>query len=219
MSRTRLGRAPRGYALAAAVTVAAVLVGFAIVGLLRPEILTDPSPWMTSAGPLAAVVGVALLVGDVAVPAPSSVVMVAHGALFGVVGGTLLSLLGGTGATLLAFAIGRRSRGAVERRVRESDRRRAEALVERYGVMALVVTRPVPVLAETAALVAGTTPMRWRQALLGGVAGNVVPAVVYAVAGAYARSVPEQFLVVVLVLAFSCLLWLVTHRRTAKAKA
>jgi uncharacterized membrane protein YdjX (TVP38/TMEM64 family) len=43
-----------------------------------------------SRGTLTALLGTGLLVADVVLPRPSSVVMVAHGALFSVVGGTLL---------------------------------------------------------------------------------------------------------------------------------
>jgi uncharacterized membrane protein YdjX (TVP38/TMEM64 family) len=211
--RARLRAVPRGYAVAAATAFAVLLAGFVLIELLRPQLLTDPSPWMDRGGPVAAIVGVALLVADVAVPAPSSVVMVAHGALFGVVGGTLLSLLGGAGATLAAFAIGRRSRGAVERRVRPDERERVRRGIERRGVLLLVVTRPVPLVAETVALVAGTTPMSWRKALLGGVLGNVVPAFVYAVAGSHSGSLAEQGLVLVLVLLLSAGLWALGRRR------
>ncbi len=42
----------------------------------------------TAAGP-----GVGLLVADIVLPVPFSVVMVAHGALFGIVPGAALSLL------------------------------------------------------------------------------------------------------------------------------
>ncbi|NHC15056.1 TVP38/TMEM64 family protein [Motilibacter deserti] len=213
--RTRRSGVPRGYALAGLVAVAVLLVLFVAVELVRPEILTDPSPWMDEAGPVAAVVGVTLLVVDVLVPAPSSVVMTAHGALFGIPLGAALSLLGGTGATLAAFALGRRGRGAVERRVRPAERARVAALLDRYGVLALVVTRPVPIVAETVALLAGTTTMPWRRALLGGVLGNIVPALVYAVVGAQARSIAEQAVVLVLVLLLSLALWLVARRRTA----
>ena len=40
-----------------------------------------------------AAVGQVLLIGDVLLPVPSTLVMMAHGALFGVVPGTLLSLM------------------------------------------------------------------------------------------------------------------------------
>jgi uncharacterized membrane protein YdjX (TVP38/TMEM64 family) len=208
-----LAAVPRVYVVAGLVAAALVVVGFVVASLLDPRLLSDPSPWLDDGGPGAAVIGLTLLLVDVAVPTPSSVVMAAHGSLFGVVGGALLSLAGSTGATLLAFAVGRRSRSLVERRVDPVQRERVRRFLDRNGVLALVVTRPVPVVAETVALLAGTTPMTWRAAALGGLLGNVVPAVVYAVAGAYARSLPEQGLVLLLVLALSLVLWIVVRRR------
>jgi len=111
-------------------------------------------------------------------------------------------------------ALGRRGRGAVERRVRPEERERVGRFLSRHGVLALVVTRPVPVVAETVALMAGTSPMSWRSAALGGALGNLVPAVVYAVAGAKASSLADQFLVLGIVLLLSGVLWLVARRRT-----
>src|SRR5919112_3383783 len=87
------------------------LVLFAAAELLGVRLLTDPTPWLSGGGAAAACVGVGLLVADVLLPVPSSLVMVAHGALFGVTGGTLLSLLGSVGAALFGFAIGRRGGG------------------------------------------------------------------------------------------------------------
>ena len=204
---------PRAYALAALVAVGVLVVFLVVVELARPDVLVDPTPWLDEGTPLVAALGVTLLIADVLVPAPSSVVMTAHGALFGIPLGALLSLVGGTGATLAAFALGRRGRHAVERRVRPEERERVRRLIERHGVLALVVTRPVPVVAETVALLAGTTTMSWRAAALGGVLGNIVPAIVYAVVGAQARSIAEQVVVLGLVLLLSGVLWLVARRR------
>jgi hypothetical protein len=69
-------------------------------------VLTDPAPQLAQDGPAAAAVGVGLLVVDVVLPVPSSAVMVAHGALFGVVLGALLSLLGSVGAAMVGSAWG-----------------------------------------------------------------------------------------------------------------
>jgi hypothetical protein len=73
-----------------------VLALFVVVEALGVPLLVDPTPWLARPGIAAALLGVGLLVADVAVPVPSSIVMVAHGALFGVVLGTVLSLLGST---------------------------------------------------------------------------------------------------------------------------
>ena len=76
------------------VVIAAVFVVFLLlfiaVEALGIPLLIDPTPWMRRGGVLAAALGVSLLVADVLLPVPSSLVMVAHGALFGVLIGTLL---------------------------------------------------------------------------------------------------------------------------------
>ena len=92
---------------------------------------TDPSPWLECCGLFAALVGVGLLVIDVALPAPSGLVMVAHGALFGAAVGTLLSVVGSTGAALVGFALGRRGGPLLARLVPPEERVRANRLVAR----------------------------------------------------------------------------------------
>jgi uncharacterized membrane protein YdjX (TVP38/TMEM64 family) len=160
------------------------------------------------------VLGVALLVGDVAVPVPASVVMLAHGALFGLLLGAALSLLGGVGATVVGFAVGRRGRELVDRVTTPAQRRRADRLLGRWGALAIVVTRPVPVLAETVAVLAGTSPLRWSVAVLAAAAGTAVPAVLYAAAGAAAADAVDGALVFVLVMALAAVLALAGHLRS-----
>jgi uncharacterized membrane protein YdjX (TVP38/TMEM64 family) len=137
-----------------------LLVAFLVVEALDVPVLTDPSPWLDEGGLVAAALGVGLLVLDVFIPVPSSGVMVAQGALFGVVLGTLLSLTGGLGATLLGFLVGRRSRRLVDRIVPAEEQDRAERLLSRYGALAIIATRPVPMLTETTAIIAGTSATR-----------------------------------------------------------
>ena len=171
-----------------AVVMAAMLATFVVVELLGVEPLIDPKPVLGAGGALAAVAGTGLLVADVLLPVPSSGVMLAHGALFGIVVGAALSLLGSLGAFALGFALGRRGARAVERLVSEEERRRADRLLRRWGVLAVVVTRPVPILAETTALIAGTSSLGWYPSLVAALVGSLPAAVLYAVAGALAAS-------------------------------
>src|SRR5918998_226226 len=134
------------------------LVLFLLVEAMDVPLLTDPSPWLGRGGVLAALVGVGLLVADVALPVPSSTLMIAHGALFGVVGGTLLSLGGSMGAALVGFALGRRGGPLLARFVQHQGRARADRMLTRWGALAIVITRPVPLLAETVAIMAGPSP-------------------------------------------------------------
>jgi uncharacterized membrane protein YdjX (TVP38/TMEM64 family) len=168
--------------------MAAMLATFLVVELLGVKPLTDPTPLLGAGGALAAVAGTGLLVADVFLPVPSSGVMLAHGALFGVVVGAALSLLGSLGAFAVGFGLGRKGSQAVGRLVYEEERSRADRLMRRWGVLAIVVTRPVPILAETTAFVAGTSSLGWRPSLVAALVGSLPAALLYAVAGALAAS-------------------------------
>lgn len=189
--------------------VVALLAMFAVVESLGIPVLTDPQPWLDRGGVAAAATGVGLLVADVALPVPSSLVMVAHGAVFGVFVGAALSLAGSVAATLVGFAIGRRGGGVLDRLVSTEERRRADALLQRWGVLALLVTRPVPILAETVAILAGASSLRWGRTALAAVAGSLPAALLYGLAGAVAASFGDAALVFGAVLVLGGAVWLV----------
>lgn len=189
--------------------IASFTVLFLIVEALGIPLLTDPTPWMKHAGVFAGALGVGLLIADVVLPVPSSLVMVAHGALFGVVMGTFLSLLGSVGAALFGFAIGRRGGTVLERLVTADERARADRLLARWGVIAIIVTRPVPLLAETVAIMAGASPMSWSSLTLAAVAGSLPPALLYALTGATVAKFQSTALMFGLVLLIAGLFWFV----------
>ncbi len=196
----------RGYGLLIAVLVGGALLLFGLVEWAALPLLTDPLPAMRGAGVAAAFLGPVLLTADLFLPVPASVVMVAHGSLFGLVPGAAVSLLGGLSATLLGFALGRWGRGIVERVTTPTQRSTAHRLLTRWGPWAVVSTRAVPVLAETVAVLAGTSPMRWSVLMCAGAAGNAVPALLYAAVGAGASKGMRMLLVWGLALAFFGLL-------------
>jgi uncharacterized membrane protein YdjX (TVP38/TMEM64 family) len=189
------------------VMIASFLLLFIVVEALGVPLLTDPTPWMGRGGTLAALIGVGLLVADVLLPVPSSLVMVAHGALFGVAVGTLLSLVGSVGAALFGFAIGRRGGRLMERLVTPAERERADRLLKRWGVLAIIVTRPVPLLAETVAIMAGTSSLGWGRVALASLAGSLPPALLYAITGASVANLQNTTLVFVLVILIAGAFW------------
>ena len=209
MAESRRSWASRhGYVLIGLALVALFLAMFVVAELLRVPLLTDPRAHVVHATWPTATIGVALLVADVVLPVPASGVMVAQGATFGLPYGSLLSLVGGTGATLVAYLVGRRSRGLVGRLVPLDQQLRGARLLERHGMWAVVVTRPVPMLAETVAILAGTgTSLPWWKVAAAGAVGNLVPAVAYAAAGAYAASFVNGLTVFAGVLAVALLTW------------
>lgn len=210
----------KGYLLLTGGVLAVVLGLYVLAVVLEIPVLTDPVPLMRRSGALAAGIGVGLLSLDVVIPVPSSFVMIAHGALFGVWGGAGLSLLGGTAATVIGFLVGRVVRDPVRRLTDSRLRARAERLLGRWGWLAVLATRPVPVLAETVSVLAGATGMRWPGVLAAGVLGNVVPALAYAWAGAAAARAVSGTLVFGAVLgltALAALLAVVVRGRPVRA--
>ena len=64
---------------------------FGLTEVLGITFLPDPTGWMgRELGIVAAAAGVGLLIADVFIPVPSSLIMIAHGALFGIALGTAL---------------------------------------------------------------------------------------------------------------------------------
>lgn len=174
------------YSLVIAGLLGLMLVLFALAEAIGLPVLTDPDPLQGRGRAAAALLGVALLVIDIVLPVPSSVVMLAHGAMFGVALGTGLSMVGSLGAFAVGFALGRRGVGLIARVVPDEERQRADRLLSRWGLVAIVLSRPVPMVAETMAFSAGASPLRWRSALGAATLGYLPAAAVYAVAGSLA---------------------------------
>ncbi|HEY4422577.1 MAG TPA: VTT domain-containing protein [Pyrinomonadaceae bacterium] len=196
------------YLLTVVALIACFTILFVIVEALGVPLLSDPTPWMRHGGVLAACIGVGLLIADVVLPVPSSIVMVAHGALFGVLWGTMLSLLGSVGAAVFGFAIGRHGGALLERAVTPAERERASSILARWGTLAIIVTRPVPLLAETVAIMAGASSMKWRALILSSFAGSLPPALLYALTGAAVANLENTALMFGIVLLIAGLFWL-----------
>ncbi len=138
---------------------------------------------------------VALLAGDIVLPVPSSLVSTLAGAALGFWGGVLVIWLGMSAGCLLGYGLGRRAgRGVMIRIVGEHELERARTLLAGSGGVALVLTRAVPVLAETMVLGAGAAKMPLAPFLILTGAANLAVALAYAAIGALALSTGSFFL-------------------------
>jgi 3-dehydroquinate synthase len=127
---------------------------------------------------------IGLLMADVFLPVPSSIVAVASGVLLGFFRGALAAFLGLTLGSLLGYAFGAKWGPAAARKiVGEQDWRRAGAWAARFGSALVLVLRPVPVLAEASTFYAGASGVPFNRFLLACGVGNAVIAVVYASVG------------------------------------
>jgi uncharacterized membrane protein YdjX (TVP38/TMEM64 family) len=202
----------RRYWLLALAMIALLLALFALAEALQLPLLQAPDRWLASGGAAAAALSVGLLVADVLLPIPSSVILVANGALFGVAGGTALSLLGSLGAAAFGFALGRRGSRVIERLATPAQKARADALLARWGALAVLVTRPVPLLAETTVILAGASPMGWARMLAASAAGALPACLLYAITGATSHSFATGAIMFTCVLALAGLFYWLGRR-------
>jgi uncharacterized membrane protein YdjX (TVP38/TMEM64 family) len=127
----------------------------------------------------------ALLAFDVFLPVPSSIVSTGAGVLLGFWPGAAVVWVGMTAGCLVGYAFGARAAGAARRLVGEASLARAATNMDRYGRLAILLCRPIPVLAEASVVFAGLvrTPLVPFLALTAG--SNLGIALAYAAVGAY----------------------------------
>jgi len=193
------------------------LTSFVVVSAFGARLFTEPDASLD--GPLAGVLGVALLVADSVLPVASSAVMVSVGALYGPVGGIALALLGRLGCFLAGFAVGRRTGGRLLGAVPAAQRGRAEALLAHRGAFAVVVTRPLPILGDTVAILAGASHMSWRTGALAATVGSLPEAGAYAMAGALAASYADAAVVWSAFIVVAGAFWLAAGRAARVERA
>jgi uncharacterized membrane protein YdjX (TVP38/TMEM64 family) len=193
------------------------LGAFLLVETLQPTFLSDPRVWMEARSVGAALAGVGMLVVDVVLPIPSSLVMILNGALFGILVGTLLSLLGALGAAIVGFLMGRRGGPLLVRFVPPADRERADRLLQDWGMLAIIATRSIPLLAETVIIMAGASSIPWRTMLLATLVGSLPMSLLYAITGATAATFANGLLSFSMVLLIAGLFWVIGRRAHSKA--
>lgn len=141
--------------------------------------------WLRAQGVWAWALGVALLVGDLFLPLPSTAVMSALGAVYGTwLGGTIAaggSMLAGLVGYGLCRALGR---GAAEKIAGAEDLARAEAWFQSRGGWAVAFSRWLPLLAEVVACMAGLTRMPLRTFTVALACGSIPVSLVFAAVGA-----------------------------------
>ena len=191
--------------------VASVIVGGKLIleNLMGLSIEGAVDAWLNDAGIGSAAIIVGLLAADVLLPVPSSVVMVLSGAAFGVFWGALLALTGSVLGEWLGFEMvrrfGRRASGVI---AGDDELSELNDFFERHGAVAVMVTRPLPVVMETMSLVAGLSKMPRRTFLIASLVGTAPIVVIYAYAGAVSRQADSLVPAAVILVAVTGAAWL-----------
>jgi uncharacterized membrane protein YdjX (TVP38/TMEM64 family) len=166
------------------ILIAIVIVPFLVFEKQFEQLSTwlaqgNASGWATAA----AILG--LLALDVFLPVPSSIVSTGAGVLLGFWRGAAVIWIGMTLGCLLGYVFGAYSAAPARRLVGADGLSRAGKVMDRYGLFAIVICRPIPVLAESSVVFAGLVrsplvPFLWLTAL-----ADLGIALAYAAVGAF----------------------------------
>lgn len=183
------------------VILAALLIPilpFVIIGELPGE------RWLSAADDHALHFGLSgsgLLAADILLPVPSSIVGTLLGARLGFVAGGLWTLTGLMVGNLIGYGMGRLLPGG-----------HSPELPQAPTLLVVLLSRPVPVLAEAVMFVAGAEHMRLIPMLMASITGNAIYAI--ALAGNGAMLLPASLLGpgLLLPMALPVIAWLLWRR-------
>lgn len=167
--------------------------------------------WFRDFGGWTWAVGIGLMIGDVFLPIPGSVVMAAMGMVYGPFIGGLVAAAGSILAGILGYGLCRfLGTDLATKLTGERGMRQAEGLFERWGGWLVVASRWLPVLPETVAFLAGLTRMPFPKFFLALVCGSTPLGFAYATAGHLGGGNPTVTLLTVMLVPL--VLWFVFQK-------
>lgn len=144
-----------------------------------------------------------ILVSDIILPVPSSIIMYSNGAILGMPNGFLLSLISVILSSVIGYFIGRGSSAILKSEVDIS----AKKILEKYGYAAILITRGVPIISESVCIVCGFNRYNFVVYLALNVAGYIPICLIYAYFGSIAANQNLFFISFGSSLLISFLLW------------
>jgi len=170
------------------------------------DFFEDATIW---AGPI----GAGLLISDLVLPIPTTVVIGAMGAVMGVVTAALWGWLGLTTAGLTGYGLARLGgRRWADKLATPAEQQRYRELFNRWGGLAVILSRMLPILPEVLSVLAGLYGMRARNFIVAVTLGSLPPALVFAWLGQQAKTHPGPALWALV--ALTSILWLLYLRLT-----
>ncbi len=166
---------------------------------------------LREAGPWGYAVGVILLLGDVVIPIPSTLVISAMGYLYGVWIGGFLASGGLMLAGMAGYGIGRLCGEQKARRwLGDADFVRGQALFSKGGGWVVALSRALPILPEVISCTAGLVRMPFKSFLAALTCGSVPMGFLFAAIGHAGQEAPTWAVVFSLVI--PAILWAAASR-------
>jgi uncharacterized membrane protein YdjX (TVP38/TMEM64 family) len=136
-------------------------------------------------------VGIALLLADLLLPIPGTIVMSALGAVYGVWLGGFIAAMGSMLAGMSGYGIGRFfNEGTAKRWLGERDFEKGKSLFRRGGAWVVAMSRALPILPEVLACLAGLLRMPFGKFVIALACGSVPMGFLFAWIGALGTDYP-----------------------------
>lgn len=178
---------------------------------------TGAVTWLESYGNWAWAAGILLLMGDLLLPIPGTIVMSALGFVYGPIWGGVIASIGSMLAGSFGYVLCRLlGRGAARRILGEKDLKKGEDLFANVGGWIVVLSRWLPLFPEVVACMAGLTRMPTLTFHIALACGSIPLGFVFAIVGYSGVSYP--WVAVALSALLPPTLWLIV-RPFFKAKA
>lgn len=167
--------------------------------------------WLESAGPWAWAAGFGLLVSDLFLPIPGTVVMSALGFIYGPWIGGLIAASGSMTSGLAGYGIGRCCGERMARRwLGNRDYEKGRLLFGRGGGWLVALSRALPILPEVLACTAGLVRMPFRKFVVALACGSLPMGLLFAIIGAAGHQAPGWAMLFSLVL--PAILWALARK-------
>ncbi len=147
--------------------------------------------WLQSAGPWGWLAGILLLISDLALPVPGTIVISALGYIYGALLGGVISAVGLVAAGVLGYGAGRLFGERFARRwLGERDYEKGRRLFATGGGWVVALSRALPILPEVISCTAGLVRMPFGRFITALVCGCVPMGFVFAAIGTAGRETP-----------------------------
>lgn len=131
---------------------------------------------------------IGVLAADILLPVPSSLIATLGGASLGLTAGTACAWIGLTIGSLTGWWIGRASGLRSVTALDDPVRAVLEARQRTFGPVLVVISRPLPILAEAVALMAGAAGMTLRTFFAAAAPANLAIAFAWSLAGSLGQA-------------------------------
>lgn len=144
-----------------------------------------------------------ILVGDIVLPVPSSVVMYLNGYVLGTGYGTLLSFVSLMISSVLGYGLG----GAPRFIKLIQSKKQTSKILEKYGGIAIILTRGIPILSESICMVCGYNKMNFKNYMTFNFIGFLPICILYAYMGTIASELNAFLYALILSIVVTILFW------------